>query len=37
MSLPSIQDAEESASGLKEQGCEIAVYDQETGHIVKRL
>jgi hypothetical protein len=37
MSLPSIADAQESASGLKEQGCEVAVYDQDTGNIVKRL
>jgi len=37
MNLPSIKDAEAPVSGLKQQGCELAVYDQDSGKIVKRL
>jgi hypothetical protein len=35
-SLPSVTDARATAAGLKDQGYKVAIYDMETGRIVKR-
>jgi hypothetical protein len=35
-SLPSMTDARATAAGLKDQGYKVAIYDMETGRIVKR-
>jgi hypothetical protein len=35
--LPSVADAEAAAAGLREQGHKVAIYDQDTNQVVKRL
>lgn len=35
--LPSLEDAAATALGLRERGHTVAIYDQETDKIVKRL
>jgi hypothetical protein len=35
--LPSVEDAATVAKGLREQGHKVAIYDQQTNRIVKRL
>jgi hypothetical protein len=37
LSIPSMEDAQAAASGLVEQGCKVAIYNQDTNKIVKRL
>jgi len=34
--LPSMTDARATAAGLKDQGYKVAIYDMDTGRIVKR-
>lgn len=35
--LPSVAEAEAAAIGLREQGHKVAIYDQDTNQVVKRL
>lgn len=35
--LPSVEDAEATALGLRERGHSVAIYDQETDKVVKQL
>jgi hypothetical protein len=35
--VPTMEGAEAAAVGLVEQGCKVAIYDQDTDKIVKRL
>jgi hypothetical protein len=37
LSVPTIEDAQAAAAGLIEQGCKVAIYNQDTNKIVKRL
>ncbi len=37
LGVPSMRDARAAASGLVEQGCKVAIYNQDTNKIVKRL
>ncbi|MGH6968046.1 MAG: hypothetical protein ACREEL_09350 [Stellaceae bacterium] len=36
-SLPSVEEAAAAAAGLREQGHAVAIYDQDTNRIVRRL
>ena len=37
LGVPTMSDARAAAAGLVEQGCKVAIYNQDTGKIVKRL
>jgi len=37
LGVPSMKDARAAAAGLVEQGCKVAIYNQDTDKIVKRL
>lgn len=37
LGVPSMRDAQAAASGLVGQGCKVAIYNQDTNKIVKRL
>jgi len=37
LGVPSMKDARAAAAGLIEQGCKVAIYNQDTDKIVKHL
>lgn len=37
ISVPTVEDAEAAAEGLKNQGHTVAIYNEDTNEIVKRL